>query len=118
MEARARARATEAERLRRLAESDEKAVARLKNRLQWFFERHGLGKIETARFRLGLQNNGGKLPLLITEDAKPEEAEERFHKVIPTRVEFDKDAVRQALEAGEELPFAKLGERGKRIVIK
>ena len=33
-------------------------------------------------------------------------------------VEVNKDAIRSRLEAGEELPFAQLGDRGRRINIR
>lgn len=108
----------EANRLDALAEADLKAVEKLKERLKWFWQAHDLGKIEAGGFRINLQANGGVAPVQFTDDTKPEDADERFHKVIPARVDWDKDAVRKALQAGEELMFAKLGERGYRIVIK
>jgi hypothetical protein len=108
----------EANRLDTLAEADLKAVEKLKERLKWFWQAHNLGKIEAGGFRIALQANGGVAPLQFTDDLKPEDADERFHKVIPARVDWDKDAVRKALQAGEGLTFAKLGERGYRIVIK
>jgi len=118
IETRTKARETEAKRLLELAASDTKAADRLKDRLKWFFEKHALTKLETPRFRLGLQNAGGVLPLRIDDTVKAEDVDERFHKVVPARVEFDKDTVRQALESGEYLTFARFGERGKRMVIK
>jgi hypothetical protein len=125
LEARASVRQAEADafrqevnRLEALAEADLKAVKKLKERLKWFWQAHDLGKVEVGGFRINLQANGGVAPLQFTDDAKPENADERFHKVIPAHIKWDTDAVRKALQAGEGLTFAKLGERGLRIVIK
>lgn len=108
----------EAKRLTALAAADLNAVERLKERLKWFWEAHSLGKLEVDGFRINLQANGGVAPSIFDEAAKPEDADERFHAVVPAQIKWDKDAVRVALQAGEELPFACLGERGKRVVIK
>lgn len=108
----------EARRLTALAESDQRAVQKLKERLKWFWERHGLGKVEAGSFRINLQANGGPLPVIIEDFVNPADVDERYHKVIPARVEWNKDNLRADLQAGKELEFARLGERGTRIVIK
>ena len=74
--------------------------------------------METANNSLSLVNNGGKLPVLIVEGADPDAVDERFQRVIPAKIEFDKDEVRKALEANEKLEFATLGTRGKHLSIK
>jgi hypothetical protein len=67
--------------------------------------------METARFRVTAAQNGGLAPLIITSVDIPEE----FCRVIR---EADKTLIRELLEAGERLPFAELGERGRSIRIK
>lgn len=62
--------------------------------------------------------NGGKAPVVFNEDIEfldPNGLPERFRKVS---IEVDVAAVREALEAGEVLDFAHIGERGSHMVIK
>ena len=49
------------------------------------------------------------------DSVSPTELPEKFQKV---NVEIDKTAIRSALEAGEDLDFARLGDRGASIRIK
>jgi Siphovirus Gp157 len=114
LEARAEIRKKEAKRLNDLAAADENRAKLLKDRLKLFFETHHLKKIETDRFRLSMVKHGGKTPLILDESVVASQLPERFQKV---NIKPDTEAIRQALEAGEELDFAKLGERGASIRI-
>jgi hypothetical protein len=112
-ESRAAARKAEADRLMVLATVDANAVKRLKDRLRWFFEARGIDKVESARFRFTLANNGGKAPVdvLLPAEALPEWCQR-------VSVSADVDAIRAKLEAGEALEFAALRERGKHLRVK
>lgn len=55
--------------------------------------------------------NGGAAPLTVLAES-PDDVPERFTK---TKIEIDNTAIRSALDAGEELEFASLGERGHHI---
>lgn len=114
-EALAEARKAEAARLQALAKTDENTAKRLKERLQYFFEERGITKQETARFKFSVVANGGKAPLLIDEGICPEDMPEVWQKVT---VDFDRDAIRQALEAGAKISCARLAERGRSLRIK
>lgn len=114
-EARAKVRKEEAKRIVNLAKTDEAQAAHLRSRLKWYFESNDIAKVETNTAKISLVNNGGKLPVVITCDVEPEQLEERFQKVS---VDIDKAAIFEALEHGELLEFAKLGERGKSLRIK
>lgn len=105
----------EAKRCADLARIRENRVAAMKARLKMYFEANGITKIETAKHAFTIAGNGGKLPLVIDENTKPEAAPECFQKVT---VDFDQDAIRAALESGEELDFARLGERGTHLRVK
>lgn len=105
----------EAKRCADLARIRENRVAAMKARLKVYFEANGIAKVETAKHAFTIAGNGGKLPLVIDENTKPEAAPERFQKVT---VDFDQDAIRAALESGEELDFARLGERGTHLRVK
>lgn len=117
MEARAKTRKEEAKRLTALAQVDENAVTRLKERLKYFFQVHGLGTLQTRRFKVSLANNGGVRPIVLSPEVltSPEILPEEFKK---TMIQADTSAIREALEAGVEFDFAHLMERGQSIRIK
>lgn len=114
-EARAKTHKEDAARSMALATAEENKSKRLKERLKLFFETQGIGKMETQRYKLAIQNNGGVLPLIMPDGIQPEDVPEEFRKV---RVEIDTDAVRAALEANTALEFAQLGARGSHLRIK
>jgi len=87
----------------------------LKDRLKWFFETHGLKTIETPRYKLQLAKNGGKAPLILDESVPVAKLPERFQKVS---IDPNTMAIREALERGESLEFAMLGERATSMRIK
>lgn len=113
LEAQSTARKAEAKRLADLARTSERSAEALRERLRWVFEARGLPAQQTERFRVSLAANGGKLPLVVlcAEDELPAWA-------IRSKISADTEAIRERLEAGESLPFARLGERGRRISIR
>lgn len=113
-QARAQARADEAKRLQESARREEKQAEALLKRLQTAFEAAGWDKVETRLGTVSLVKNGGKRPVVISADMRPEDAA-GFRRVT---VDFDKEAIRAALEAGELLGWAELGERGKSLRIR
>ena len=68
-------------------------------------------KVRTARFHPRICKNGGKAPV-VHDDTPPEKLPERF-----TIKERNNSEIRAALEAGEKLSFAQLGERGTHLRI-
>ena len=115
LQARAAVRKAEAKRLSELAARDEKKAEMLKERLKFFFEINKLKTLDTPRYKLTLAKNGGKAPLIVDESISPTELPEKFQKIS---IDLDKAAIRSALEAGESLDFAHLGERGSSLRIK
>lgn len=69
-----------------------------------------VSEVDAGKFTIELKGNGGKLPMQIVGDVP-----DNFKKII---VENDNELIRKHLEAGEELGFAYLEERGKHIEIK
>lgn len=114
-EARASVRKEESERLAKRVKIDAAHAAFLKGRLKSFFEENNLKKIETDRYMVSLAKNGGAIPLELLDE--PERFPAEF-RTIKTQVVANTDAIRAALEGGQDLPFAKLGERGTRLSIK
>ncbi len=71
--------------------------------------------------KLAIQKNGGVLPLTTDFEALDADTislfgiEPRFYR---TTYSLDNPAIRAALEAGEDLPWARLGARGTQLKIK
>jgi hypothetical protein len=110
VEKRAEVRRQEADRLLARSKADESQAAWLRAMLKSVFEQRGIKKLETARFRLGVQGNGGKQPLDIF-GLVPDE----FMVAVP---QVNREAIRAALEDGRQLEFARLMERGTRLAIR
>lgn len=75
----------------------------------------GLEKLKTTLFTVAIQKNGGVAPMNLCVDLDPKTLPERFQKIT---VEANSPAIREALESGEKLEFAELGERGTSLRIK
>lgn len=105
------------EQYQREEKSREGKIRWLKDRMKAYMEFRGLKKIVTDTLgEVRIQTNGGKLPILPegwADGIDPKTIEPRF-----TRPSVNTEAVRSALEGGEELPFAKLGERGSHVRVK
>lgn len=112
MRARADVRRAEAERLARRAQVDEASADWLASRLLAALDARGMKKIETDRYAVSVVGNGGKVPLLVDSEV-PAEWTKTVTKTAP-----DTERIRLAIEAGQTLPFARLGERGKRLAIR
>lgn len=117
LESRAKVRRGEARRLTELARVDENKASRLKSFLLHIFQRHDWKRVDGPRFRATRCRNGGKQPLSVDTNVDLDAIPERFVDVEVVR-RINSDAIREALEAGEELDFAELGERGEHIRIK
>jgi len=112
MRARADIRRAEAERLARRAQVDEASADWLAARLLAALDARGMKKLETDRYAVSVVGNGGKAPLLLDGEVPAD-----WTKTV-MRTEPDKERIRLAIEAGQALPFARLGERGKRLAIR
>lgn len=115
VEARIATRKDEARRMMELARLDQQKADFLKARLKHFFITHDLKTVHTRRFRISHAGHGGKLPVLL--DLDPADLPEGF-RIEDVRYKADTDAIREALDAGRELEFARYGERGSSIRIK
>ena len=113
LDARAAARKEEAKRLADAARRDEQKATYLKERLHGFFRRHGIDRLDTRRYSLRVARHGGKLPVVVDLDA--DDLPERFRRA---RFSPDLTALREALESGEDLPFARFGDRGESLRIR
>jgi hypothetical protein len=106
----------EAERYRMAAQRAANRSAYFKRRLLEHLTRTGQPKVMTATGRtISVTNNGGATPVVYVEGIAAETVLPCYQEV---KVTFDTKAVREALESGLPLDFAKLGDRGTHLRIK
>lgn len=104
----------EANRLQEIGRTAKSEANRLRGHLLWFLEQRGTEKLATDRYRVSVAGNGGKAPLIISEDMRPEDVPDAFRRV---KYEFDTEAIREQAELGA-ISWARVGERGKSLRIK
>ena len=110
LEAKAKSRKEEAKRLTDNAKTLENKIKFLKDNLYNSMKITGKTKFSTDLFTFNIAKNGGKQALTIDGEVPVE-----YTKTI---TENDTDKIRQALENGENLPFAHLEDRGESLRIK
>ena len=110
MEAQSKARKEEAKRLTESAQTMDNRIKMLKSNLFNCMKITGKTKFTTNLFSFNIVKNGGKQPLTIDGDVPKE-----YTKTV---IENDTSKIRQALENGENLPFAHLEPRGERLSIR
>lgn len=115
VETRAEVRKAEAKRLSDRAAVDSNLAKRLKSTLLWYLKEHGISKVETAFHSISIAKNGGKKPLVINNDIPIMQIPQQFQVVS---IDLNKEAVRQALENGEKLDFAYLGQRQESLRVR
>lgn len=106
---------TEIKRLQELKKSLSNNKDRVKKNMYASMIALDVRKIKTAKHQFTIAKNGGKLPVVIYDDVIPEDVPDEYRI---TKYDFDKDAIRAALENGDFIPFAELGERGESLRIK
>ena len=74
----------------------------------------GLDKLKTCLFTVAIQANGGVAPIEV-DQFDPAEWPARF-QIVEARPKMDE--IRIALESGEKLEFARIGERGRSLRIR
>ena len=110
LEAQSKARKEEAKRLTESAQTIDNRIKMLKSNLFNCMKITGKTKFTTNLFSFNIVKNGGKLPLTIDGEVPKE-----YTKTV---IENDTSKIRQALENGENLPFAHLEPRGERLSIR
>ena len=105
IESRSEARAAEADRLKKRAKRDEAVAAWFKAQVLRVMQAQGIKKVEGSRWRATVAMPGGRPAMEVFDDV-PEE----FMREVVSR-EVDKDAIRERLEGGAVLPFARLVEK-------
>ena len=91
-----------------VATAHKNLAKRLKDRIKYDMEQHGVTKTDAGIFSVRIQRNS--VPSLVI-DANPEDIPEEFQ-----RIEIDRDEVKYALSIGREIEFAKL-EKGTHLRI-
>lgn len=110
VDAEAKAVKEEAQRLMARAKALENHRDRMKDTLLQSMK--SVGKTEAGGLlKAKIQKNGGLLPVIVDDVEIPEE----YQKIT---IEANKEAIRDALDQGKKLSFARYGERGESIRIK
>lgn len=87
----------------------------IKNYMMAEMKYAGIKKVNAGVWQVSVARNGGKAPIIWDDNIEPENLPSEYTR---TSIQINKDAVRESLEAGETLAFAKLGERGESLRIK
>ena len=102
----------EGDRLTKRAKSIDNEVTHMKETLLMYLKAAGVSKAGDAVIKASIVKNGGQAPLEI--DLIPVDLPENFQKIT---IDADKEAIRAALEGGQQLEWARIGERGEHIKI-
>lgn len=105
----------ESERFAMMAKIADNASIRLKNRVKFYLESNG--RTEAVSFKgrkFSVANNGGVQPLDIDPTVDPSKVAPEFQIV---KVLLNNDRIREALQEGADVPFARLRPRGTHIRI-
>lgn len=102
LEKRAAARREEVARLLGRARQDEKAAEWIKHQVLRTLQSRGEKKMETPYFKVTVAMPGGKAALEIVDDVPPE------YQVEVVEITPDKQRIREALERGDTLSFARI----------
>ena len=113
MEALAAVRKAEAERVGKLAKQTAAQAERLRKALKEALVLLDMRKLSTTRYQISLRKAGGKTPLELDEFMVPAE-----FVTVETITTPNKELIRQRLDAGEVLEFARYGERQDSLIIK
>ena len=106
-------RMAESERLRKLAKIDLNTANRLREWLHFNLKRIGTKTIETDLGIVSVHNNSGKTPIEINEAILPSEYTVKRTSVVP-----NKDKIREAIDAGTEVPGVIIKNRGTHLSIR
>lgn len=107
----------EEDQYRKMRETRERRIDWLKAKIKDYLDYTGVTKAKTATGRaFCIEKNGGKLGLDLTPEVEQNpEIAGVYCKLVPT---LDKEGVRDALDAGVELAFAKFKPRGTHLKIR
>lgn len=115
LEARSDFHKEESQRFGKWAKSEAGSASFLRIRLKGVLEQRQIAKLETAHYRISVQNNGGNLPLVIEPGTA---IPDQYTLVIPAQRVVDTEKLRLALAAGTVIPGVSLGERSTRLAIR
>ena len=108
-EAQGDARKLEADRIRRRSQSADRAAKNLKERLLFFMQEQKMTRLETPNFDISVQKSGGVLPIEFVGEVPP---------MYCKPGEPNRTAIRNLLESGDDVSFARLGERTNSLRIR
>lgn len=105
----------EEDRLASKRKSIDKTIEWIEKNIEQIMRASGKMKVETPLFKFAIQKNGGKASLKLKEGLTTDDVSPEYIKFLPPV--FDNDAIREALDNGENLEWAEL-VRGESLRIK
>lgn len=111
----AEVRKREAKRLSKLGLSDENKASHLRALLKENLEYIGIEKLKLDNYNISITLAGGLVKLELDDTIPLKEIPPEFKEIS---IDYDKKAIREFLNAGNELNFAKLGARNRVLRIK
>lgn len=115
MELRVKAKKERAAQLTARAKTEEARVRYMKDRVLSYLLERGERKVAGPLHTFSVQANGGVTPLVLT--VEPENLPSKWRDVVVT-YQARTDEIRRALESGDVLPFATIGQRGVHLRIR
>ena len=103
----------EADRQAARAKAIDNSITRMKETLLMYLKAAGVKKAGDNIIGASIVKNGGKAPLIV-DYINAEDLPQEFQKVT---ISANNDAIREALENGKQLEWARIGERGEHIKI-
>lgn len=105
-----------AEHYKELSRRNQSVADKMEARIKVVMELRGETKIETDNHRLSLVKNGGKAPLIVPAEwvIQPASAPEQFHFKV---IRLDMNAIRNALESGDQIEGCAIADRGTHLRI-
>ena len=109
--------AAEAKRLADRSSGYQKKSKTLKDRLKFYLQHRGKDKLETGRFTVTVNFNGGMMPVILNEGITVDSLPDEFVKIYK---EPDMFSLRESILAGNDqaLMFGKILPRGTHLRIK
>jgi hypothetical protein len=108
----------EAARLAAYAASKAARAARVRDAVHAAMQVAQVKRLDTPLGAVTVASNGGKAPLVVADDVDPLMVQDDYTDLVEVKASINKAAVRDALEHGQPLPFAAIGERGTHLRIR
>lgn len=118
-EADIKARKELADELTKKNKRDENTITRMKDTIAWLMKAGGMKTAGTEILSASIRKKGGNLPILYADGIKEDPTQlPKEYVTEVTTYKPDTEKIREALDAGIQIPGVAYGERGEYLAIK